>query len=76
MELKPPITYKGVDIFSTQNVHDKSKGSRKIHLFFDLNGTHYRNAAVMEYGTNPEDDKKAMAELLDWAKTVINENQS
>lgn len=75
-QLKPALTYKGVDIFTYQNVYDKSKGSRKVHLYFDLNGTRYKNGAVLEAGTDIPHFDKEVERLLDWARTVINENKS
>jgi hypothetical protein len=75
-ELKPALKIKGVDIYTYHSVYDKSKGSNKIHVYFDLNGTHYKNGAVMEAGSSMDDFDNAVKGLLDWAKTIIKENKS
>ena len=72
-ETKPTKEYKGVPLYVHSQPHGKA--SHKIMISFPLNGIMYDNGAVMPNTASLVDDEAAVADLIKWAETVINENK-
>lgn len=70
--LKPHSKHRDVPLYVHSKPHGKD--SHKIMVSFPLNGIMYDNAAVMPNTASMVDDEAAVADLISWAHTVINEN--